>query len=228
MLPLNIHETLIQTGELLGDRRRLTMLMALVDGQAWPAGDLARVAGIRPATASHHLEQLVAGGLLTMMPQGRHRYYRLATVAVAELLEKLAALSPPAPAQSLRGTQQRDALRQGRTCYDHLAGKLGVALTRAWLVQGWVVSAPTGYTITEAGAEWLARLDITVEPGQFVPQHAVDWTERVPHLAGPLAKAVTQRLIALGWLERGSVPRSVHVTEQGTIDLARIGMSLGS
>ncbi len=127
VVPIEIDEALVRAGALLGDRRRLHMLITLASGQAWPAGELARQAGIPPATATHHLEQLVAGGLLQVMPQGRHLYYRLASPAVADLLERLAVVAGPAPTRSLPGSHQRDALRYGRTRYAHLAGRLGVA-----------------------------------------------------------------------------------------------------
>ena len=212
---MDAEESLARAGELIGDRRRLQMLMVLVDGQAWPAGDLARSAGIQPATASYHLERLIAGGLLAVVPQGRHRYYRLASPAVAELLEKLAALAPPAAAHSLRESHRRDALRHGRTCYDHLAGRLGVAWTQAWVDRGFAHCASGEYTLTDAGARWLERFGIAARPGASIPHHAVDWTERVPHFAGPLAKAMTRRLFDAGWMERGPIPRSVRLTPFG-------------
>lgn len=217
---------MVTTGALLGDRRRIRMLMALADGQAWPAGDLARSAGIQPATASHHLEQLVRGGLLTVIPQGRHRYYRLASPAVAELLEKLATLVPPGPIHSLNAAQQHQSLRQARTCYDHLAGQLGVLWAKAWVSQGWIDAVEDGYRLTTAGSEQLATMRISARPDTFIPHHAVDWTERQPHLAGPLAKAMTQRLLDWEWIERGAVRRSLRVTAVGVIKLGEMGVSV--
>lgn len=224
--PIDSDDAIVQTGELLGDRRRLRMLMALVDGQSWPAGDLARHAGIQPATASYHLEQLVAGGLLMVIPQGRHRYYRLASPAVAELLEHLAAVSGPAPVRSLRGSSQRDALRYGRTCYSHLAGRLGVAWCQSWVDGGQVHAVDQGFTVTERGQRTLSLVGIEGSAGTFIAQHAIDWTERVPHFAGPLAKTVTERLLTVGWIERGTIPRSIHVTGPGQAGLAELGIRI--
>lgn len=187
--PMEIEEALVRTGELLGDRRRLQMLMALMDGQSWPAGDLARRAEIQPPTASYHLEQLVAGGLLQVIPQGRHRYYRLASPAVAELVERLAAIAGSTPTRSLRGSRQRDALRYGRTCYAHLAGRLGVAWYQSWVDGGYVQAVDQGFTVTERGQRTLTLVGISVTTGTFLPQHAVDWTERVPHFAVPLGES---------------------------------------
>lgn len=221
-----MEEALVRTAELLGDRRRLHMLMALVDGQSWPAGDLARRAEIQPATASYHLEQLVAGGLLQVIPQGRHRYYRLASPAVAELLERLAAIAGPTPIRSLRGSRQRDALRSGRTCYAHLAGRLGVAWCQSWVDGGYVQAVDPGFIVTERGQRALRLLAIEVGAGTFLPQHAIDWTERVPHFAGSLAKMVTERLLTVGWIERGPIPRSIEVTGRGQAGLAEFGIRL--
>ena len=112
---MDVEETLVHAGELLGDRRRIRILVTLASGEAWPAGELACWAGVRPPTASHHLERLVAGGLLAVMPQGWHRCCRLASPAV---------LAPPGAPHSWRGSRQRDALKSRRTRYDHLAGPL--------------------------------------------------------------------------------------------------------
>lgn len=223
---MEIDEALVRVGELLGDRRRLQMLVTLVNGQSWPAGDLARQAGIQPATASYHLEQLVAAGLLERIAQGRHRYYRLASPAVAELLEHLAAIAGPAPVRSLRGSQQREALRDGRTCYGHLAGRLGVAWCQSWVDGGHVQPADQGFTVTERGRQTLTVLGLAVTPGTFMPQHAVDWTERAPHFAGPLAKAVTDRLLERGWIVHGAIPRSIEVTPKGAGELSKLGIQV--
>lgn len=225
-IPIEINDAIIETGALLGDRSRLRILMTLVDGQSWPAGDLARHAGLQPATASYHLDQLVSGGLLSVIPQGRHRYYRLTSPAVAEWLENLAALTPPSPVRSLRGSRQREALGLGRTCYHHLAGQLGVGWRRAWEAEGKVKPRDGGFALTEDGSRMLALLGIEALAGTFIPQHAVDWTERVPHFAGPLAKAVTERLLARGWIERGTTPRSVLVTGLGRAGLATLGIPI--
>jgi len=195
--PLDFKDAIVETDELLGDHRRLRMLMALVDGQSWPAGDLAHHAGIQSATASYHLEQVVAGGLLMVIPQGCHRYYRLASPAVAELLEHMAAVSGPAPVRSLRGSSQRDAPRYGRTCYSQLAGRLGVAWCQSWVDGGQVHAVDQGFTVTERGQRTLSLVGIEVTAGTFIAQHAIDWTERLPYFAGHLAKTVTERLLTV-------------------------------
>lgn len=224
VIPMEIDEAVVRAGELLGDRRRLQILMALLDGQSWPASDLARGAGIQPATASYHLDQLVAGGLLQVIPQGRHRYYRLASPAVAELLERLAAIAGPTPVRSLRGSRQRDALRSGRMCYAHLAGRLGVAWCQSWVDGGYVQAVDQGFTVTGLGQRTLTLVGISVTHGAFIARHAVDWTERVPHFAGPLAKAITERLLNRGWIARGAIARSIKVTPEGAEEFPKFGI----
>ena len=214
---MEAEERIIAIGELVGDRRRLQMLLALVDGQAWPAGDLARYAGIQPSTASHHLDQLIKGGLLTAIPQGRHRYYRLAGSQVVAWLEQLASLAPPGPVRSLRGMQDREALRFARTCYDHLAGRLGVAWTNAWVTRRFVEPAEHGFSLTPAGVDWLRKFEVPVmvKPGTVILEHAVDWTERVPHFAGSIARVMTKRLFEAGWITVGPTRRAVRITPLG-------------
>lgn len=225
---MEAEERIIAIGELVGDRRRLRMLLALVDGEAWPAGDLARYAGVQPSTASHHLDQLVKGGLLTAVPQGRHRYYRLAGPQVVVWLEQLASLAPPGPIRSLRGMQERESLRFARTCYDHLAGRLGVAWTNAWVNRRFVERAAHGFILTPAGVDWMRNLEVpaVIKSGSVIHEHAVDWTERVPHFAGPIAKAMTKRLFEVRWITAGPIRRAVRVTPLGERQFRDFGVLL--
>jgi DNA-binding transcriptional ArsR family regulator len=123
---------------LVAEPARARILLALGDGRSLPASVLAAEAGVAPSTASSHLAQLVGGGLLTVTPNGRHRYYRLAGPQVGRLIETLAGLAPTRPVRSLRDGTRAAALRRGRTCYDHLAGKLGVDLFDALLDRGYL------------------------------------------------------------------------------------------
>ncbi|WP_405630682.1 winged helix-turn-helix domain-containing protein [Streptomyces sp. NBC_00016] len=136
---------------LLADETRAVCLLALLDGRAWTAGELARHAGVAPSTLSEHLGKLVAGGLLAEERQGRHRYVRLADTRVAQLVEDLAVQVAPHPAhrpRTLRAASAGSAMARGRTCYDHLAGRLGIAVTDALTAHGLLstVSEPGGRT----------------------------------------------------------------------------------
>ena len=141
---------------LLADTSRATFCLALLDGRAWTMSELARHAGVAPSTASRHLDLLVAAGMLVHERQGRHRYVRLAGPEIAEVVEALTALAPrgPAPSGSLTVVRRRDALARARTCYDHLAGDLGVAITDAMADRG-LLSWDGGLALTSAGASWL-------------------------------------------------------------------------
>lgn len=236
---------------LLADRARAAMLMALLDGLPRAAGELGQVAGVTPATASAHLARLLDGGMLAVQRQGRHCYYRLASPEVATVIEVLAQISPVKPARGLRQTREAAALAEARTCYDHLAGRAGVALLDALLETGALIGQdPDGagqsgaaaagaltqpgarYAVTEAGAATLASFGVDVpavlRSRRRFAGSCLDWTQRRPHLNGALGAAVTARLLELGWIERGRSRRSVRVTPAGRDGLARtFGWSAG-
>lgn len=209
---------------LLADRTRAGFCLALLDGRAWTAGELARSAGVAASTASDHLTRLVQGGLLVEERQGRHRYVRLAGPAVAQLIEDLAghADAPPAPPRTLRAASAGAALAYARTCYDHLAGRLGVLLHDALLDRG-VLDRAGGLALTPAGVTWLAELGVPVEPLRATRRpllrDCLDWTERRPHLAGALGAALCHRFLDLGWTARGT-GRAIRLTPVGRPALA--------
>ncbi len=149
----------------MADETRAGFLLALLDGRAWTAGELARRAGVAASTASEHLGKLVTGGLLTEERQGRHRYVRLADARVAQLVEDLVARTGPATAElprTLRESSAGSAMARGRTCYDHLAGRLGIALTDALTVRG-LLRQDTGFALTDAGLRWFAASAIDLD-----------------------------------------------------------------
>jgi DNA-binding transcriptional ArsR family regulator len=204
---------------LIGDPARAAMLSALLSGQALPAGELAACARISPQTASSHLAKLVAGRLLRVTTAGRHRYYQLQSPEVGAALEALAAIAPQAQVRSLRESEAARALRFARTCYDHLAGVVGVALTQGLLDQGLLVADAHTYHVSTAGASWFARWGIDLaQIGQARRSFAkpcLDWSERHYHLAGALGAALARTLFERGWLVRVAGSRAVRLTEQG-------------
>jgi len=237
-------------GAVLAEPARARILLALGDGRALPASVLAAEAGVAPSTASAHLARLLDAGLLTVRPQGRHRYYALAGPEVGALIETLARLAPATPVRSLREGTRAHALRQGRTCYDHLAGRLGVAVFRALIDRGLVaggdgrhhhassrrdrLSAPgrdVHYRLTAPGHDRLAALGVALpapdDDGELPLGYCVDWTEQAHHLSGGVGRALSDRLLALGWLERLPRGRAVLVTEHGRRALpAELGVSV--
>ncbi|GAA4978720.1 ArsR/SmtB family transcription factor [Actinopolymorpha pittospori] len=208
---------LARVAGLLADQSRARMLLAMLDGRAWTAGELARAAQIAPSTASDHLGRLVKGGLTSVVPQGRHRYYRLAGPEVAEAIEPLLQLAPREPVRNLRDSSRARTLAAARLCYDHLAGRAGVELTDALRRRG--VLAADGPALTAEGREELAAFGIDVATlsrrRRPLVRDCLDWTERRPHLAGAVGAALADRLFTLGWIVRVGTARAVRITAEG-------------
>jgi DNA-binding transcriptional ArsR family regulator len=219
---------LAEIGALLAEPARAAMLLALIDGTARPAGELARAAGVGAATGSAHLKRLLEGGLLAVHEQGRHRYYRLANDDVAALIEALALprARPVLPDPS--GGDRR--LRIARTCYRHLAGRLGVGLCDALLANGFLQTASEGMRLQQAGADALvsAGLDQALVHAllPLAGRGCLDWTERRLHLGGPLGVSLTDTLLAAGWLRRHSGSRALQPSDDGLRRFAQLGVRL--
>ena len=200
--------------------------MLLVDGHARPAGELAYGAGVSAQTASSHLAKLLAGGLVSVEQEGRHRYYRLAGPQVAALLKHLASVGPSEPPRRRAPDRAAEGLRFARCCYDHLAGRLAVATTEAMLGRGYLAPGDgKALTVTPEGAAWFGGLGLDVArivPGRHgIARSCLDWTEREHHLAGPLGTAFLARACALGWFRRSPSTRSIDVTSKGWDALGR-------
>jgi len=193
-----------------------------MDGRALPAGQLAMIANVAPQTASSHLTKLVDGQLLAVEQQGRHRYYRLASVEVAHAVEALMTIAPRADnaaRKSARGRGPDDALAYARTCYSRLAGRLGVAIAEALQERELLAQNEDSFAVTQRGREWLERLGIeTTERQVSGPRFArrcLDWTERRHHIAGHLGSAMLARFLELKWIARIPDTRAVRVTLEG-------------
>jgi DNA-binding transcriptional ArsR family regulator len=243
--PLYGYADIAAVGALLADATRARMVISLADGRALPASVLAATAGVAASTASEHLARLVDGGLLTVQRSGRHRYYRLAGSAVADAIEALAVLAPTRPVRSLRESTRAAALRRARSCYDHLAGRLGVTVTEALLTHGALVRTD-GHAGTERvetdplaapmrehpyrlgpNAEGVFTdlgVDVDAARRQRRPllRFCVDWSEQRHHLSGALGAAVLTRMESAGWVDRPSGPRALRITDSGVRALDRI------
>jgi DNA-binding transcriptional ArsR family regulator len=211
---------------LAGDPARAGMMHALMDGRALTASELARVAGITPQTASGHLTRMTAAGLLRVEKQGRHRYHRLASPGVARMMESIMQV-----ASELRPSRKRltvgpreVALRKARTCYDHLAGELGVALTDALVAGGYAELTNEAGLVTDAGVDFLGRigvdLDVLLTPrtkrsGRVLCRPCLDWSERRWHLAGAIGAAICAHSFANDWIRRIDGTRAVMITLKG-------------
>jgi DNA-binding transcriptional ArsR family regulator len=219
--------------ELIGHPARAAMLGALMDDRGLPATELAAAAGVTAPTASSHLARLLDGGLLTVERHGRHRYYRLAGHAVAEAVEALARIAPPGPSPAPAAESSAGELRAARTCYDHLAGVLGVALADALQGDGTLERRDGAFTLTAEGEARLQGLGVDLDAvrGQrrAFARACLDWSERRDHVAGALGAALLRRLLELGWIERDDRSRAVRVTAAGRTALPeRLGVALAA
>jgi DNA-binding transcriptional ArsR family regulator len=211
---------------LAGDPARAAMLHALMDGRALTARELAIAAGVTPQTASAHLARLTVAGLLSVEQQGRHRYHRLASPGVARMMESImqvAADSARARPAMVVGPREA-ALRAARTCYDHLAGRLGVALADAMVEAGHVELSGDAGMMTHSGMALLGRIGIDLDAiaarrgkhrARILCRPCLDWSERRPHLAGAIGAALCAHCLGAGWLRRGPATRALTVTPKG-------------
>lgn len=195
------------------------MLISLLDGRPQTATELARHAQITPQTASAHLSKLVSGNLITKEVQGRYRYFRLINPNVAHAIESLIAISSPSQVRSLRDSDEEQSLRKGRTCYDHLAGKLGTELAKALHDKGYIESSAGDYNLTDHGLKFFTDFGIDIAKVRLRRRKFIhpclDWSERTPHIGGALGAALLDRITELGWIEKRPFNRAIRVTAEG-------------
>jgi DNA-binding transcriptional ArsR family regulator len=217
---------LAEVAAVLAEPARATMCLALIDGRAWTVGELARAAGVAPSTGSEHVSKLVDAGFVETLRQGRHRYVRIADPHVAELIERLAEHADQRPQTGLRASLRAQRLAVARTCYDHLAGTLGV-LVRDGMIRLGLVETTNGLAITPTGREVLDRLGVRTPPatGRPLLRDCLDWTERREHLGGAVAAALLNRALEASWLDRGA-DRSVRLRVAAREPLATLGVDV--
>jgi len=216
---------LVEVAALVGDTARATMLNALMGGQSLTATELAYCANVSRSTASGHLSRLVAARLLTVTQRRRFSYYRIASPLVATMLESIkvvAAIDVP-PRRQPRSASD-DAVRFARSCYDHLAGQIGVAITHALVAMGYVVLTDEGGEVTSSGECFLVAFgaDLTPRTRRIFCQPCLDWSERRYHLKGLVAARILDRLLELGWLKRVSGSRALRLTSSGRAGLSEV------
>jgi DNA-binding transcriptional ArsR family regulator len=208
---------------LIAGPARAAILAALVDGRALPAGELAFIGNVAPQTASFHLRKLMEASLIAVEKQGKHSYYRLANERVAATLESIAALAPArasdARPQSRHESERMRELRFARSCYRHLAGKLAVEITRVLVDRSLVTADSDAFSLTARGRTWFEELGVSLQKPSS--KACLDWTERRPHLVGPLGAALLTRLTDLRWIARIPDTRAVRVTHAGAMAIER-------
>jgi DNA-binding transcriptional ArsR family regulator len=212
-------EDVAKAAKLLAEPARAAILVKLMGGRSVPAGELALAADITPQTASEHLAQLTRAGFVTVHRQGRHRYFELSNQEVAHAVESLMVLSAKSGVKSTGPAL--GTIEYARTCYAHLAGWLGVAITDALQQKGYLTPGrDRAFAVTKDGREWFEKLEINLPRSSELPdlklaRECPDWTERRPHVAGPLGVALYKRFSELGWIAPARKLRVVRVTLRG-------------
>ncbi len=208
-----------EVAALMGDPARANMLCALKNEGALTATEPAHVAGVAPSTASEHLAKLTQARMIAVRRQGRHRYYRLAGDEVADALESLEALAVTAAPRHRPRAPHDDSIRFARSCYDHLAGRLGVELYRSLIRLGYLKSTEDGCVLRQKGEAGFAELGINLDAlrgrRRRLAGHCLDWSERRPHLSGALGAELFAGLCDRGWLRRERGTRALSVTSRG-------------
>jgi len=215
-----------EVAALVGDPARANILCALLDGRALTATELAFAAGVSPQTTSGHLAKLHTAQLIALCKQGRHRYYRLAGAHVGQMLESIMTVAMAGPPRYQPKAKADDQVRQARTCYDHLAGQLGVGIADCLVARDHVILGTEAGEVTEAGAAFLERVGVDLSGARakrrVFCRPCVDWTERRPHIGGAVGAALATRCFELKWIERMRDSRAVIITPAGRRALAEI------
>jgi DNA-binding transcriptional ArsR family regulator len=208
-----------EVAALVGDPARANMLCALLGGRALTATELAFAAGVSPQTTSGHLGKLFAARLVVLMKQGRHRYYRLAGPQVGQMLESVMNVALTGPPRFQPKSKLDDKLRHARTCYDHIAGVVGVGLAERMTEREFVVLGDEAGEVTPSGMEFLAKLGVALAPARakrrVFCRPCLDWTERRWHIGGAVGAALAQRCFELKWIERVRESRALTITPAG-------------
>ena len=218
MASMDVGPKIAQVAALVGDPARANMLAYLMDGRALTASELAYAAGVAPPTASEHLAKLCDGGLLVPEKQGRHRYFRLASPLVGQMLESIMVMAQSSPARHRSHWRGGDALRNARTCYDHMAGRLAVQIMERLLERGFVVMDADGGRLMEAGRAFLDGHGVqwpTIAGRRAFCRPCLDWSERRPHLAGILGQVLLRHAEGCGWVQRVRDSRALSITSAG-------------
>lgn len=221
-----VESNLSQVARLVSDPTRAAMVTTLLDGRYHPATELASAGGIKPQTASFHLVKMLESQMIIVERHGRHRYYRLASPKIAEVLESFLSIAPPVKINSFRQSGENNALREARTCYDHIAGKLGIQLIESMLNNKILVEGEKEFEVTPLGHGFFRDFGIDMDDvrskRRAFARKCLDWSERKHHLAGSLGNAVFERFMELNWIDRMPKTRAIRVTEEGSKGIEKL------
>jgi DNA-binding transcriptional ArsR family regulator len=223
MASLNLN--VAEIAALVGDPARTNILAALMDGRALTSKELSYIAGVTPQTTSGHLAKLTTANLLILTKNGRRHYYRIASPLVGQMLESIMAVaSAQAAPPRLRPSRMEERMRIARTCYDHLAGRLGVALADTLVMRGHVTLVEDGGEVTETGFSFLSKLGVALDnckqSRRVFCRPCLDWSERRVHLAGSVGAKLCERCLELGWIKQLETTRALEITAKGNQALA--------
>ncbi|QLG44698.1 ArsR/SmtB family transcription factor [Costertonia aggregata] len=212
----------ISVTSLLCEPSRAKILWNLLDGRAYTASELALTADLSASSVSNHLSKLLKGNIVKVDVQGRHRYFSFANAEVAYVVESLASLANKSSATTL-DEPPKIGVRYCRTCYDHLAGYVGVKMTDTLVERGFLIPSENIYSVTETGWKWLSLLDISkvsfVESRRPLTRQCLDWSERRVHLAGHLGAVLLEKMLQKNWLKKVEFSREVIITSKGSKNL---------
>lgn len=201
------------------DPSRAGILTALLDGRFHTASELSSMIGVTPQTCSYHLHKLLESDLIQVESQGRHRYFAIQNVDIATILESLLTITPPVKVKSLKQSREDIAIRHARTCYNHIAGSLGVQIADALLERGFLFYEEEDFILTETGEKFFEDFQVNLKElrkkRRSFCHKCLDWSERRHHLAGALGTALLERCIELGWILRLPKTRAISITTKG-------------
>lgn len=217
-----MEDQFVKIASLIGDPTRASVMWTLLDGKAFTATELAIMANTSPQNISMHLAKLLEAGLLCVEKQGRHKYYRFSNKEVAYAIEAMASLIPSQIPQK-KNSEKHSPIKHCRTCYDHLAGKIGVAVAESLLEQNIILDADNKFVITSEGAKWFSDFGINVEEikkqKRLFLKPCLDWSERKNHIAGSVGASLLDKMISDDWLRRAKNSRAIQITGKGEKEL---------
>jgi DNA-binding transcriptional ArsR family regulator len=209
----------ITISALIGEPARARMLWNLLDGRAYTASELSLVADISATSASNHLAKLLEADLLKVETQGRHRYYSFARHEVAYVVESLASLTGDKVNKAKGNKSEISGIKYCRTCYDHLAGHVGVRITEALETKGLIKKSGGAYNITGKGWKWLSVFGISkkevTDNRRSLTRQCLDWSERRPHLAGQIGAILLDKMLERRWFKKVQFSRELIITSKG-------------
>ncbi|MED1543477.1 winged helix-turn-helix domain-containing protein [Bacillus inaquosorum] len=214
-----MNPNIAKISSLLSDPSRSSILLSLMDGRIHPAGELAYLANIKPQTASFHLNKMLEAKLISVEKHGRHRYYRLSNSEAANVIEQLLSIAPKEKVTSLKDSKEKSDLHFARTCYDHLAGYVGVQITNSLVEQGMLKKVDLNFEVTSEGSLFFSNFGINEEQQRnkrrAFARCCLDWSERQHHLAGALGNALLVRMLEEKWIVRMPKTRAIKITQSG-------------